>query len=256
MVALNLFAEVNANLKRAGHAPVSDIARAILFMGMAELPGRISRAIVLEDVVGHGLGEELTRMLCSAHQASRQARAIGALVGGVNGEELLAAALTREGLPYLERLAREPDSELNLAAFNNFLPAPPDGHDSRMTSPKGLDLGARFAAATEQGWDEPTLDKLYTEIQDFTGRSAHDVARSLRRATVEAARAGVRYPTYAPAIRLMSPGAAARKETTVKAPPAQPRPPAVAMDAPMLLRRSQITSRRPDPPRSRRLQAR
>ena len=46
---------------------------------------------------GHmtGLGEELTRMLCSAHRASRQARAIGALVGGVNGEELLAAALTR-----------------------------------------------------------------------------------------------------------------------------------------------------------------
>ena len=229
-VALNLFAEVNAKLKRAGHAPVGDIARAILFMGMAELPGRISQASILEDVVDPDLGVELTRMLCRAHHASRQARAIGALAGGLNGDELLAAALTREGLPFLERLALEPGNELNLAAFNNFLPAPPESHDARVTSTKCLDLAARFADATEQNWDELTLDGLYGEIQDFTGRSAHDVARSLRRATVEAARAGVHYPTYAPVLNLMSPGATARNATFAKTSPRRPSPPAAAID--------------------------
>lgn len=209
-VALNLFAQVNADLKRAGHAPVGDIPRAILFMGMAELPGRLTRASILEDVVDPGLGMELTRMLCRAHHASRQARAIGALTGGLNGDELLAASLTREGLPYLERLAAEPGNEMNLAAFNNFPPAPPDSHDAGETTTRCLDLAARFADATERIWDELALDELYAEIGNFTGRDTGDVARSLRRATVEAARAGPNYPSYTPALRLMSPGESAR----------------------------------------------
>lgn len=207
-VALNLFAQVNADLKRAGHAPVGDIPRAILFMGMAELPARLTRASILEDDVNPGLGEELTAMLCRAHHASRQARAIGALAGGLNGDELLAASLTREGLPYLERLAAEPGNKLNLTAFHNFLPAPPDSHDARVTSTRCLDLAARFADATGQIWDELALDELYAEIGDFTGRNPHDVARSLRRATIEAARVGTHYASYVPALRLMSPGAA------------------------------------------------
>lgn len=230
-VALNLFAEVNADLKRAGHAPVGDIARAILFTGIAELPDRISRAGVLEDAVGPGLGEELIRMLCRAHHASRQARAIGALAGGLNGDELLAAALARESLPYLERLAAEPNSQLNLAAFSDFLPATPDSHDAQVTSTKCLDLAARFADATARAWDESALDGLYAEIEEFTGRSAHDVARSLRLATVEAARAGVHYPNYAPALRLMCPGKAPRSAAAVRPPPARVQPPATAAAA-------------------------
>jgi hypothetical protein len=219
-VALNLFAQVNADLKRAGHSPVGDIPRAILFMGMAELPGRLTRASVLEDVVGPGLGEELTGMLCRAHHASRQARAIGALAGGLNGDELLAASLTREGLPYLERLAAEPGNELNLTAFNNFPPAPPDSHDARVTTMRCLDFAARFADATGQDWDDLALDELYAEIGDFTGRKPDDVARSLRRTTVEAARAGGNYPSYAPALHLMSPGRVARAPEVTRTRPA------------------------------------
>jgi len=227
-VALNLFLQVNADLKRAGRAPVGDIPRAILFMGMAELPARISQASILEDVVDPDLGAELTRTLCRAHHASRQARAIGALAGGLNGDELLAAALAREGLPYLERLAREPGSKLDRATFDDFLPPPPDSHDACVTTAKCLDLAARFADATEQNWDEQVLDELYTEIEDFTGRSAHDVALSLRRTTVEAARAGAHYPSYAPALNLMSPGEAARRANGAKTGPSR----AVTIDAP------------------------
>lgn len=242
-VALNLFAQVNADLKRAGHAPVGDIPRAILFMGMAELPGRLTRASILEDVVDPALGGELARMLCRAHHASRQARAIGALAGGLNGDELLAASLTREGLPYLERLAAEPASEVNLAAFRNFPPAPPDSHDAGETSTRCLDLAARFADATEQTWDELALDELYVEIGDFTGRDPGDVARSLRRATVAAARAGTNYPSYTPALRLMSPGEHAGNAkvattapvsvatTTAKTPPPPPPPAATTRAA-------------------------
>ncbi len=227
-VALNLFAQANADLKRAGRPPVGDIPRAILFMGMAELPGRISQASILEDVVDPDLGEELTRTLCRAHHASRQARAIGALAGGLNGDELLAAALAREGLPYLERLAREPGSKLDRATFDDFLPAPPDSHDACVTTAKCLDLAARFADATAQNWDELVLDELYTEIEDFTGRSAHDVALSLRRTTVEAARAGAHYPSYAPALNLMSPGDTARRANGAKTASSR----AVTIDAP------------------------
>lgn len=208
-LALNLFAEVNADLRRAGHAPVGDIPRAILFMGMADAPGRLTRASVLEDSVEPDLAGELIRMLCRAHHASRQARTIGALAGGLNGDELLAASLTREGLPYLQRLAAGTGDKLNPAACDAFLPALPDSHDAASTTMKCLDLAARFADITAHTWDAIALDELYLEIGDFTGRDPDHVARSLCRTTVEAARAASHYPSYTPALRLMSPGGTA-----------------------------------------------
>jgi len=210
-VALNLFARVNAKLKRAGHAPVGDIPRAILFTGMAELPGQMTQSAVLEDTVAPALQANLSTILRRAHHAARQARAIGTLAGGLNGEELLAASLTREGLPYVELLANESDVKLEPAMFSDSLPTVDGGHDATTLSTTCLDLAARFAEATELNWDEEALDELYGEIGHLTGRSTDEISKRLRLATVEAARAGSHFAAYPAATHLMSPGTAPKR---------------------------------------------
>ena len=205
-VALNLFTAVNAHLKRAGRPPVGDIQRAILFMGMAEFPGRLTEAAILEDVVDAKLAKGLTRILCRAHHASRQAHAIGRMTGGLNPDELLAAAITRGSLSYVERIAASNAVRLNTSAFNDFLPAAPADHDARIRADACLDFAARFASVTETEWDDAKLDPLVTEIAQFTGRAPGDVASGLRAATLDAARTGTAFAAYPAALHLMSPG--------------------------------------------------
>lgn len=206
-LALNLFTEVNAKLKQAGRAPVADIQRAILFLGMADLPARLTRGAILEDVVAPDQVEAFTQMLCRAHHAAWQAHAIASLAHGLNANELLSASLAREGLPFVAALADQTDIDLNISAFKNFLPALPDNLDARRLSEKCLAFAGRFADVTARAWDEEALNLLYTELEDATGCDVDTIAKSLGRATVHAARSGSHFRAYPAAIHLMSPGA-------------------------------------------------
>ncbi len=216
-LALNLFAEVNAMLKRTGHPPATDFPRAVLFMGIAEVIERFRHAAILDESIERSRRDGLVQILCRAHHAAHQARAIGTLARGINVDEILAAALTAGVLDYLAALSSQRGFAPDLALAQELLPAPPGSPDAGKIGRLCLDLGSRFAAATEIGWDEEMLEPIYAEVAQFTGRGTDEIARRLKVATVEAARAGDHFGFYRAANHLMSPG---RRPTVV--PPNSP----------------------------------
>ena len=205
-VALNLFTDVNKKLKGGGRAPAADIPRAVVFMDPDIFIRRIAQAPVLETLANDDQVHGLRRLLGRAHHASRQARTIGRLLGGISGDELLAASLTREALAYVEALSELPGSSFDPGALRGLLPAPLDGHDVERVSNCCIDLAARFATATDAAWDEAMLDPILEEVADLTRQSPEDVASAVKSATVDAARDGEQFEIYPAAIYLMSPG--------------------------------------------------
>lgn len=230
-LALNLFTAVNTMLRNSGHPLVTDIPRAVLFMGITEAIEQFGKSTTLEASVERKQCGPLLRILCRAHHASCQARAIGSIVGGVNSDEILAVSLTSEALDYVAALAARTDSTPSPDAIRSFLPAPPEGADASLVSRLCLDLGSRFALATEACWDEEVLETIYTEIAEFCGRDAAAIARILKLTTVAAARAGGHFDCYPPANHLMSPGIApgSTKPTAVMRGPKADTPPTGAV---------------------------
>jgi len=189
-------------------------------MGPADLVTRIGHAPILDEEINADQALGLLCLLSRAHHASRQARTIGALAGGVNCDELLAASLTSEALSYVKVLTKLPGSTLDPATLSGFLPGLLDGHEVNRVSSFCIDLAARFAAATDACWDERLLEPMFSEVGEFTRRPPDTVASAMKNATVVAARDGAHFNLYRPAIYLMSPGP---RVDVANAPPKKPK---------------------------------
>lgn len=225
-LALNLFVDVNRKLKQAGRPLVADVQRAILFSGMAELPGLLKKAQVLEDMVEPAVLGDLTNSLCLAHHASRQACAISQMHGGLSSSEMLASSLAREGLDFITQLASDTPIKLNTAAFTGLIPPEPENPDHKLATQHCLRLARSFADATQTGWQPGQLESICEEVAELTGTSASLVINKMRSATLEAAREAGHFRNYPPAVSLMLPVDSSPKPT---AKPTTAKPKAVTL---------------------------
>lgn len=205
-IALNLFTHVNSMLKRAGRAPVTDISRSLLFRGIQDFIADVGNSTVLEEVVDPHLCGPMIRMLASAHHASRQGYALGRLVGGVNCDEILATSLTTQMLPYLDALNQHQGTPPSSNEIRWLLPGSATDPATSPIFRTCVDLACEYASATDEGWDETILDTIFSRIGELTGREPAKIASAMLHTTIDAARMGAQFGSYAPIPHLMALG--------------------------------------------------
>jgi len=203
-VAINLFANANALLICGGRAPVTDIGRAISFIGVDDFFSIIANADVLEDDYQSAAYKSKIRILSRAHHASHQACSIARLVGGVNCDQVLAAALTQEALEYVA--SGDNIDATNITELKSLLPSPLRDPDVSPIFRTCVDLGVRFARATEVSWDEKILAPIVDELGQLCRRKPGEIARRLLNTSLETARASDHFGGFSPIVHLIAAG--------------------------------------------------
>lgn len=199
-VALTLFAEANGLLHRKGRSPVTDIQRAIAFVGVQDFFAHIAKATVLEDAHQNAEYESKVRVLSRAHHAAHQASAIARLVGGINCDQVLATTLTHETLEYLT----------SPSSIRSLLPNSLDNVNVSPIFRTCVELGARWARASDVSWDENILRSIVDELSELCRHEPHKLLRRMREITFETARASDHFGGFAPILNFMSSGFTSR----------------------------------------------
>ncbi|MFT4560333.1 MAG: hypothetical protein ACI9BW_000067 [Gammaproteobacteria bacterium] len=205
-VTLNLFARVNSMLKRAGHDVVPDVSRAILFLGIQDFITDVETSIALEDVIEPQDCGPMIQMLASAHHASRQGFAMGRLVGGVNCDEIVATTLTTQALAYMDAFNQHQGKPSAATEVRKLLPGTADDPAVSPVFRTCVEVACDYAAATDSSWNDASLNAIFARVGELIRRDPDNVASSMLRTTIDAARMGVHFGSYAPIPHLMALG--------------------------------------------------
>lgn len=208
-LAVRLFADVNAELERAGRAPASQLQHAVVILGVPAFVERYGTLPVVREDDPDPRVRTVLRIFARGHHAAQQARAFSEHLPSVSAADAESALLALHGLEAARALTEvggDAATGIDVEVLAAGLPPLARDLDGDEPGSRCVRLAAELAAQVAACWDDTVLEPCYAALAELLRREPDTVARMVKRTAAAAARAGGHFHVRPAAVNLLSPG--------------------------------------------------